>query len=174
MKAKFIIDTGTWMKFDELVEEKIISPKFIKNLSQIANIYITHEIEKELEYHGVNSYQTIKPTVFVVPISNEAIFRQAIEDGYNSADSSIIGIENIENYTIISEDRPLVEYYSMFRLKIMFFADMVWSLLNSGMISKNSAYKIASWLYVRFYRYQIRQDYFCTHQGCVMSHLELS
>ena len=142
MKAKFIIDTGTWMKFDELVEEKIISFKFLEYLSQIAGIYITHEIEEELEYHGVNSYQTIKTKVFVVPISNEAVFRKAIEDGYDSADSSIFGIANIENYIIISEDRPLVEYYSMFRLKIMFFADLIWLLLKNGMVSKNNVYKI--------------------------------
>ena len=142
MNVKIIFDTGTWMKLDELIEEKKISFKFINYLSQITDIYITHEIEEELEYFKVISYQKIKTKVFVLPISNEDVFKNAIEDGYDIADSSIIGIESIENYIIISEDRPLIEYYSMFKLKIMFFADLIWILLNDGMISKNNAYKI--------------------------------
>ena len=142
MKTKIIIDTGTWMKFDELIEEKKISFKFIYYLSQIVNINITHEIEEELEYFKVDSYQKLKTKIFVVPILNEDVFKNTIEDGYDLADSSIIGIENIDDYIIISEDRPLIEYYSMFKLKIMFFADLIWILLNNGMISKNNAYKI--------------------------------
>ena len=142
MEPKIIIDTGTWIKFDELIEEEIISLEFIKNLTLVADVYITHEIEIELRYFEIKSYSSIKHKIFVVPIINKELFEKSIEDGYDIADSSIIGIQNIENYIIISEDRPLVEYYSMFKLNIMFFADFIWILLKNGMVSKNSAYKI--------------------------------
>ncbi|MCF2139430.1 MAG: hypothetical protein K9W44_05180 [Candidatus Lokiarchaeota archaeon] len=141
MKTKLIIDTSTWIKFDELIEERIISIKFIDKLTQISDIYVTHEIERELDYFNVISYQKMKKEIFIVPISNKEIYQKTIEDGYDSADSSIIGVSEIKDYLIISEDRPLVEYYSLYKLKIMFFADLIWVLLNNDMISKNKAYK---------------------------------
>lgn len=142
MTLKIIFDTGTWIKLDKLQQENIISNEEFSNWLSIADFYITHEIEKELQYFNIGTFQKYKNMIFVVPISNQLNYKKAIEDGYDIADSSIIGIKHIQDFYIISEDRPLIEYYSMYNLNIMFFADFIWILLNCGIINKNLAYKI--------------------------------
>lgn len=100
MKPKIIVDTGTWFKFDELIAESIISFKFLDNLILVADIYITPEIEVELRYFDVITYKKIKNKIFVIPIVNMLAYEKAKEDGYDFADSSIIGVQNIKNFII--------------------------------------------------------------------------
>ena len=140
MIQKIILDTGTWMKLDKLMNVNIISKKFIDKLYQIVDIAITPEIEQELIAHKVISYQ--KNKTFIIPISNSKLYTRVRNDNFDKADASIIGINNIQEYLIISEDRPLNKYYKMYNLTIMFFADFIWVLLKEGMISKNKAYRL--------------------------------
>ncbi len=140
MDLKFVIDTGTWMKMDALREDKIINQKFIETLYQCAEIKITHEIEDELKYHEVLSYDKMK--THITPVQNQLGFERALKDGYDRADASILGIKLIEEYIILTEDRPLYDYCEMYNLNVLFFADFIWLILTFGWISKNRAYKI--------------------------------
>ncbi len=140
MKLKLVIDTGTWMKFDALLEKQVIEQKFMELLYTSCDIIITHKIEEELIFHRVKSYDHQK--TIILPIARDTAYKRAITDGFDHADSSILGIDGIEEYIVVSEDRPFIRYCKMYNLQIMFLSDFIWMMLTFHWLSKNKAYKI--------------------------------
>jgi hypothetical protein len=144
-KFKIIIDTGTWLKLDKLIDEKNINDKFLDTLYSLAEIYITPEIERELIYFSPHSWK--KSKTYIIPVINTKDFQRAIQDGFDEADSSIFGINEISNYYVISEDRPLLEYGKIYKIQILFFAEFLVELLNFDLVSKKELYRLNRQLY---------------------------
>ena len=140
-----IIDTGTWMKFDKLLKTKSINKNFIKNLYTIGKITITPEIEEELIYFNIASWN--KSKTHILPILKQVEYLRAINDGFDKADASIFGIIHSVDYIVISEDRPLVDYGKIYKYDFLPFIEFLVSLLEANMITKNQLYKLNKKLY---------------------------
>ena len=142
---RIIIDTGTWLKLDKLLKQKVIQKEFIQDLYNLADIIITHEIETELLHFSVISY--IKERTIILPISKQKAYQRTIDDGFDAADASIFGIIDSDSYFILSENRPLISYGKMHRMNFLFFAEFLSKLLESDLISKNELYFLNKTLY---------------------------
>lgn len=145
MLFKLIIDTGTWMKLEKLLNLDIINESFIDALYNLAQISITPHIERELNQLSVYSWQ--KNKTYIIPVTNEKEYLRAINDGFDKADASIFGVYENMVYTILTEERPLLNYGKMFNLDIVFFIDFLSKLLETDHISKNELYSMNKALY---------------------------
>jgi len=142
--TSLIMDTGTWFKLDVLLENSTIQQNFVVLLSELFEIAITYQIEKELTHFNIKSYKLIRSQITLLPITNQDLFQHARDDDFDEADASIAGINQIQARIIITEDRPLLAYFAMYELNVMFFADFVYFLLRQEVITKNSAYKLVA------------------------------
>jgi hypothetical protein len=81
----------------------------------------------------------------ILPIKNKKIYDDAIEVGFDPADSSIISYGEPDNpdALIISEDRPLLKYTKMYRFFIMQLVDLFQVFTKRGRISSNGLYQLA-------------------------------
>ena len=141
---KLILDTGTWLKLDRLISQKIITQSFIDILYSNYRIIITPEIEEELSYFKNTAWE--KNKTYIVPIEDEMNAKRAYEDGFDAADSSIFGISNVKDMIIISEDRPLIKY-SNSSLEIYHFSEFLVELNKRNLLSKDRIYNIVKHLY---------------------------
>ncbi len=140
-----IIDTGTWIKFDKLLKSKSINKNFIKRLYTIGKVTITPEIEEELLYFNIASWN--KNKTHILPILEQTKYLRAINDGFDKADASIFGIIHSVDYIVISEDQPLVDYGKLYKYDFIPFIEFLVSLLEADMITKNQLYKLNKKLY---------------------------
>ena len=140
-----IIDTGTWMKFDKLLKSKSLNKNFINKLYTIGKVTITPEIEEELIYFNIASWS--KNKTHILPISKQAEYLRALNDGFDKADASIFGIIHSIDYVVLSEDRPLVDYGKIYNYDFIPFIEFLVSLLEADMITKNQLYKLNKKLY---------------------------
>ena len=145
MSFKLIIDTGTWMKLGKLLHLNVINERFIDELYRLAQISITPQIERELKQHSVDSWR--KNKTYIVPVMNEKEYTRAINDEFDEADASIFGIQKNNEYLILTEDRPLLNYGKMYNLDFIFFIDFLSKLLETDLISKNELYSLNKALY---------------------------
>lgn len=145
MSFKLIIDTGTWMKLGKLLHLNVINERFIDELYRLAQISITPQIERELKQHSVDSWR--KNKTYIVPVMNEKEYTRAINDEFDEADASIFGIQKNNEYLILTEDRPLLNYGKMYNLDFIFFIDFLSKLLETDLISKNDLYSLNKTLY---------------------------
>ncbi len=116
----------------------MIDDDFIDKLYALAEITVTPEIETELIYFSPQSWK--KEKTFIIPITKKETYLRAINDGFDPADSSIFGIEDLNKYNILTEDRPLLKYGQIYRLNILFFVEFLAKLLESDIITKNELY----------------------------------
>ena len=140
MSFKLIIDTGTWMKLEKLLNLNIINEKHIGELYNLAQISITPQIERELNQLSIYSWQ--KNKTYIIPVTNEKDYFRAINDGFDKANASIFGIYEKFTYTILTEDRPLLRYGKMYNMDFIFFIDFLLRLMETDLISKNELYSM--------------------------------
>jgi len=145
MRTTIIIDTGTWMKLQKLLELKFIKPSFISILYDFGKISITPEILLELNRHKVSSWDSNR--TFVIPVENLSMKAKVMEDGFDEADASIFGLPQFNEMVIITEDRPLLKYSKIFGLNFVHFADFLTILAKNNFISKNNLYRLIKNLY---------------------------
>ena len=140
-----IIDTGTWMKFDKLLKSKSLNKNFIGKLYTIGKLTITPEIEEELIYFNITSWN--KNKTHILPILKQTEYLRALNDGFDKADASIFGIIHSIDYIVLSEDRPLVDYGKIYNYDFIPFIEFLVSLLEADMITKNQLFKLNKKLY---------------------------
>ena len=101
-----LIDTCSWLKLDLLNEENVFNSG---QLYDWADIEITHQILRELEYYDCRSLQ--REETKINPIGNQKIFNEAIELNFDEADASILSSgTRSKEIALISEDGALLEY----------------------------------------------------------------
>ena len=145
MQTTIIIDTGTWMKLQKLLELKFIKPSFISILYDFGKISITPEILLELDRHKVSSWN--KKRTFVIPVEKLSMKAKVMEDGFDEADASIFGLSQITEMVVITEDRPLLKYGKIYGLNFVHFADFLTILAKNNILSKNNLYRFIKNLY---------------------------
>ncbi|MHA1601453.1 MAG: hypothetical protein ACTSVU_00610 [Promethearchaeota archaeon] len=145
MQKSLVIDTGTWMKLQKLLELKFINNSFIFRLYEFGKIIITPEIALELDRQNVSSWD--KNRTFIIPVENDSLKLKAMEDGFDEADASIFGLSHVSKMIILTEDRPLLKYAMMYGLNFLHFADFLAILAKNELLSKNNLYRFVHQLY---------------------------
>ncbi len=144
MLKRLLIDTGTWIKIERLLQDNIISIQFMDNLYDVFEITITPEIEFELNRYKIHIWQ--KSRTYVVPVQDLETKNRVLADGFDEADASTFGFNN-EDLIVLSEDRPLIKYGRVFNNKFLFFADFLLLLYENGLISKRNLYNLNKHLF---------------------------
>ncbi|MHA1888611.1 MAG: hypothetical protein ACTSX0_11325, partial [Promethearchaeota archaeon] len=117
----------------------------LTNIAKVGNICITPEIQEEIEYFQITSWNNRK--TFVIPVQNEEIYRRVQNDGFDAADASLIANLNTESAIGITEDRPLLKYAVLNHYDILFLVDFLKRLVQLQIMKKNEFYRINKALY---------------------------
>ena len=137
-----LIDTCTWLKLDLLNEDQVFIPN---KLYQWADIEITHQILKEIEYYDCITFQ--KEETRIVPIENQHIYNEALELNFDEADASILGSgKKTSEYVLISEDGPLLEYARINNFKAFQLIDLFRILFQKNLIESRELYHLTKYL----------------------------
>jgi hypothetical protein len=145
VKESIIIDTGTWIKLDTLLKMDKIDQKFIDSLYTFFKIIITPEIEDELVYFQLKSWN--KKRTYCIPIEDKKLMEIALADGFDNADASIFGLKERNNSIILTEDRPLHPYGKMHGLNFKFFIEFLQVLFSEELIERRELYHLNKILY---------------------------
>ena len=113
---KVIIDTGSWLKLDLLENKKLFS---VQSVYDWTKVIITHQVEEEVVHFRCSSY--VQSETQIVPIENRQIYDECLSIGFDEADASIASLfpstnnqnERKEDYIVVSEDKPLLDYLHM-------------------------------------------------------------
>ncbi|TFF97386.1 MAG: hypothetical protein EU547_04470, partial [Promethearchaeota archaeon] len=101
-----LIDTCTWFKLELLKEDNLFETSKIYDWAEIA---VTHQVLKELEYYKCESI--IKEKTKINPIENRQIYNQSSSLNFDEADASILSFgKKSKNHILVSEDGALLEY----------------------------------------------------------------
>lgn len=145
MKESIIIDTGTWIKLDTLLRMNKIDQKFIDSLYTYFKIIITPEIEEELIFFQINSWD--KKKTYCIPIEDKKLTKIALADGFDDADASIFGLKEGISSIILTEDRPLHPYGKMHGLNFKFFIEFLQILCSEELIERRELHNLNKILY---------------------------
>ncbi len=132
------IDTYQWHKLFILRKEGW--EDLINEILEKSDIFITHEIRKELEYRfpsEINVFEWLK----ILPIRNIK-FSQFISKGFDLADASLLEYALIDGYKIITEDHPMLMEGVTLKQNILQLADFFGILMKLGFITKKELYHL--------------------------------
>lgn len=138
---KLLIDTGTWLKINYLIEKKVLTHDFIYNY---AEIYITHQVEKEVNYFKPKSF--IREKTIIIPVGDKTLYNENVIY-FGEADASLIsyGTSNYDknkDFIIISEDRPLLNFGKIYRFFIIQLIDLFLIFTELSLLSKKELYQL--------------------------------
>ena len=145
MQTNILIDTGTWMKLEKLIQLDFITPQFISILYEFGKLIITTDIELELNRHNVSSWKKLK--TYIIPVENPSLKIRAMEDGFDEADASIFGLSQLHEIIVITEDRPLLKYGKLNGFNFIHFADLLVIFAKNQLLSKNNLYRFSKQLF---------------------------
>ncbi len=114
---KYIIDTGSWLKFDKIISTKVFEkmerrtgaflPAFYAWLKKEGiQLAITHAVKDELQYFHSTSYW--EKQLLILPVGDKAIFDQAKNLGLDQANAEVAS--NGPGFALVSEDKDLLEF----------------------------------------------------------------
>lgn len=139
---KLMIDTCSWFKLERLSRLGLFDAN---NLYKWAEIQITHDVEKELDYWQCSVWK--KERTQILPVKNEKIFNEAILLGYDIADASILSNGSKDpDFFIVSEDRAMIKYLRLYRFSSIQIIDLFRILTRLNFISRTELYRLAKYL----------------------------
>ncbi|MCF2141069.1 MAG: hypothetical protein K9W44_13505 [Candidatus Lokiarchaeota archaeon] len=135
---KIFIDTFSWAKIDLLISESLFDFDPIYDTFEVC---ITHFVSEELNHRGLSS--CISSKLSILPVKNKRIYEDAISQGFDKADASILsyGTKN-DDVAIVTEDRPLLLLGMSYKFAIMQLIDFCRLLNAMELITKRELYRI--------------------------------
>ncbi|MHA1732674.1 MAG: hypothetical protein ACTSU5_12085 [Promethearchaeota archaeon] len=132
-----LVDTCTWLKIDKLQSRNKYDHR---DFYSLATLHVTHDVVDELIHYGCNSWKREKTRA--IPIGNEAIFREALDLNFDTADASILsnGTKD-DNLVIVSEDRALLKFAEMYKFSAVQLIDL-FRLFTPEHFSKRDLYNL--------------------------------
>ncbi len=137
------LDTCTWLKLELLEREQQFSTSVLFSFSSIA---ITHKIKEELEHYSIPQ-EKINETI-IYPIGDKAIYKYALDSGFDDADASLLsnGKIKVEQLYLISEDRAVLSFGRMLKMEIMQLIDLFQNFTTQNIIDKKKLYNLVKFL----------------------------
>jgi hypothetical protein len=135
---EFLFDTCTWIKLNELQDNRIFDCTILYTYTKIA---ITHMILEEINYHNLSVCNT--NYISIKPVGNEKIFYEAKEFELDDGDASLLSNGSKENDTIIiSEDGGVLEFARAYRFVHMQLIDLFALLEKHNILTKKKLFQL--------------------------------
>jgi len=112
----------------------------IDEILEKSNIFITHEVKKELEYRFPEEKEIID-LLTILPARN-VDFKSLLSKGFDPADASLLEYMLIDGYRIITEDHPMLMEGVTSKRNILQLADFFGILMKLGFISRRELYHL--------------------------------
>jgi len=127
-------DTLSWAKIFRLYEKHGLRVKF-----EESEVLLTHSLHKELVYFYPDRREFFEKFP-VLPIIGD-VYRELVNLGFDPADASLLEYAIERDIIIITEDRDMLSYGYIKRLKVMQLADFIVYTAISGDSKINDAMK---------------------------------
>ncbi|MHA1695479.1 MAG: hypothetical protein ACTSUG_09470 [Candidatus Helarchaeota archaeon] len=135
-----LIDTCTWLKLEVLKEDNLFEPSKIYDWAEIA---VTHQVLKELEYYKCKSI--IKEKTKINPIENRQIYNKSLRLNFDEADASILSFgRKSKNHIIVSEDGALLEYARINNFRAIQLIDLFRIFFQKDKIKSRELYHLVN------------------------------
>jgi predicted nuclease of predicted toxin-antitoxin system len=104
---------------DELIARNYLSPEYIY---EFGSIIVPHQVETELIHYQCRSY--LRQRVTLTPAGDSQLYNEAIQFGFDEADAAILSNARTDDSVIVTEDRQLIEFASIYRLPAIQLIDL--------------------------------------------------
>jgi hypothetical protein len=132
------IDTYSWYKIVHLYSNGW--NVLLKEILDISSIFITYEVQKELNYRFPNHQEIFKHVAILPKFEDQ--FRSFLLKNFDEADASLLSFSHKEGFVIVTEDHPMLNEGITDKKNIIQLADFFTQLFRDGFLERSEFHKL--------------------------------